>query len=127
MKYLENSFSSGANSERYRSNYDKIFKKKAPRKAKPKKVESELFKCGYVPKPDHEMGHRWSQLEREMEPEAFKVFGHWMRGQTVAVCQETQQGVVYPWDLDRWVRQRERWRTRGVDRLPEDQDLVDWD
>lgn len=125
MKYLNTSFSSGANSQKFRKNYDKIFKK--PRTKKKETTNTEIFKCGHLPEPEHERGYPWSQLEREMQPGALRVFGQWMRGQTMGVDEKTGQGVIYAWDLERWVSQRERWRGRGVDRLPDVQDLVDWD
>lgn len=125
MKYLEASFTSGANSKAFRDNYDKVFRKPRPKKKAP--VATEVFRGGVLPEPENERGYPWSQLEREMHPAALEVFGEWMRGQTVGVCPETNQAVVYAWDLERWVSQTERCRRRGIEDLPRDQDLSDWD
>lgn len=71
-------------------------------------------------KPVCELGYPWTQLEEEMSREQYLEFREWMTGQTMAICQgklynhKTRQyeescggvghgGVVYAWDLDRYL------------------------
>lgn len=69
--------------------------------------------------PDCELGFPTAQVEQILA-EDFAAFAHWMRGQTMAICEGrrydhdtheyTPTGcgphgpVVYPWDLDNYLR-----------------------
>ena len=44
----------------------------------------------------------FKQIESILTPKAYKVFSHWMRGQTCAL-DENGDALVYPWDFERFV------------------------
>lgn len=69
--------------------------------------------------PECRMGYTYAQL-REILGDRLDEFGHWMRGQTMAICDgrkynsdtngyepacdsRAHGGIVYPWDLQRFL------------------------
>lgn len=73
------------------------------------------------PEKDCEYGYSWSFLEETMDPDTFKKFSHWMRGQTCTICDgrlynhekkqyepsacanNPHEGVAYSWDVHRFL------------------------
>lgn len=48
-------------------------------------------------------GLTFNQIRDLMTDSAYDSFSEWMRGQTVGVDPKTREGVVYGWDLERWL------------------------
>ena len=76
-----------------------------------------------IPEPNNKYGYTMSFLIDILKPRALKAFSIWMRGQTMVLCEKTQDTVAYKCDFERWINQHIR---EGAKKFPEDQGF-DWD
>ena len=54
--------------------------------------------CGHI---------RWDDIEKHAPKKALEHLSHWMRGQTMLMCDDGVGGI-YTWDFDRWVAQGQK-------------------
>ena len=72
-----------------------------PKKRQVDSVEEQLRKKLDLPKPGHELGYGWDELDTFMTEDELRSFSDWMYGQTMAM--EDDKPIVYVYDVVRFI------------------------